>query len=50
MLRPSMQTLKHMVVNFYDIDIDGVDFDPLFGIPSELEDMRNNNIIETIEI
>ena len=43
-----MQTLKHMVLNFYDVD--GVDFDPLFGIPSELEDMRNNNIIEIIEV
>ena len=46
-----MQTLKHIVV---DIIIDDVDVDvgvhPLFGIPSELEDMRNKNIIETIEI
>ena len=47
MLRPSMQTLKHIVVN---IDVDGDDVDPLFGIPSELEDMRTKNIIETVTI
>ena len=48
-LRPSMQTLKHILVHIYDV---GVDSDPLLGIPSELEDMRNNNnnTIETIEI
>jgi hypothetical protein len=43
-----MQTLKHIVVNFYDIDY--VDDDALFGIPSEFEDMRTKNIIETITI
>jgi hypothetical protein len=47
MLRPSMQTLKHIVVN---ICVDDVDVDPLFGIPSELDDMRSKNIIETVTI
>jgi hypothetical protein len=47
MLRPSMQTLKHIVVN---IHVDDDDVDPLFGIPSELEDMRTKNIIETVTI
>ena len=47
MLRPSMQTLKHIVV---DTEVDDVNDDPLFGIPSELEDMRTNNIVETITI
>ena len=47
MLRPSMQTLKHIVVN---VEVDDADVDPLFGIPSELEDMRTKNIIETITI
>ncbi|KIM42257.1 hypothetical protein M413DRAFT_129962 [Hebeloma cylindrosporum] len=47
MLRPSMQTLKHIVVNF---DIYGVDADPLIGIPSDLEDMRTRNIIESVTI
>jgi hypothetical protein len=42
-----MRNLKHLVVDIYD---DDDDFNPLFGIPSELEDMRNNNIIEIIEI
>ena len=42
-----MQTLKHIVVIMY---IDGVDVDPLFGIPSELEEIRTINIIETITI
>ena len=46
-LRPLLQTLKHIVLN---IEVDGVDFDHLFGIPSELEDMRTKNIIETIDI
>jgi hypothetical protein len=47
MLRPSMLTLKHIVVNIYIVD----DFDdPLFGIPSELEDVRSKNIIETVTI
>ena len=47
MLRPSMQTLKHIVVN---IHVDKLDDDFLFGIPSELEDMRTENIIETVVI
>ena len=47
MLRPSMQTLEHIVLL---IEVDGVDVDPLYGIPSELEDMRSKNIIETITI
>jgi hypothetical protein len=42
-----MQTLKHIVVEFY---VDGDDVDPLFGIPSELEEMRSKNIIETVTI
>ena len=42
-----MQTLKHIVVN---IDVDDVDNDPMFGIPSELEDMRTRNVIETVTI
>jgi hypothetical protein len=40
-----MQTLKHIVVNIY---VDDIDVDPLFGIPSELDGMRNKNIIETV--
>ena len=40
-----MQTLKHIVVNI--LHMDG---DPLFGIPSEFEDMRSKNIIETVTI
>ncbi|KIM43743.1 hypothetical protein M413DRAFT_443647 [Hebeloma cylindrosporum] len=47
MLRPSMQPLKHIKVN---VVVDDDDQDPLFGIPSELEDMRIKNIIETITI
>ena len=47
MLRPSMQTLKHIAVK---IDVDSDDVDPLLGIPSELENMRSKNIIETITI
>ena len=47
MLRPSMQTLKHIAVG---IIVDDVDNDPLFGIPSELEDMRTKNVIETVTI
>ena len=42
-----MQTLKHIVVNIY---VDVVDVDPLYGIPSELEDIRTKNIIETVTI
>ena len=46
-----MQTLNHIrvLVHIYDVD-GGDDFNPLFSITSELEDMRNNSIIETIEI
>ena len=47
MVRPSMPTLKRITL---DIEVDDVDVDPLFGIPSELEDMRAKNIIETIDI
>ena len=47
LLRPSIQTLKHIVI---DVDVDIDDVDPLFGIPSELEEMRSNNIIETVTI
>ena len=47
MLRPSMQTLKHIVVDF---EVDDEDLDPLSGIPSEFEEMRSKNIIETITI
>ena len=41
-----MQTLKHIVVNFHDVDGDT----PLLRIPSEFEDMRTKNIIETVTI
>ena len=41
-----MQTLKHIVV---DIDV-YFDVDALFGIPSDLEEMRTKNIIETITL
>ena len=47
MLRPSMQTLKHIVVN---TEVNDDEVDPLFGIPSELEDMRTKNVIETVTI
>ena len=48
LLRPSMQTLKHIVI---DVDVDDDDVDPLFGIPFELEEIRSNtNIIETVAI
>ena len=47
MLRPSMQTLKHIAVDFCDVEVDN---DPFFGIPSEFEDMCNRNIIETVTI
>ena len=47
LLRPSIQTLKHIVI---DVDVDIDDVDPLFGIPSELEEMRSKNIIETVTI
>ena len=42
-----MQTLKHIVVHFYDVEVDD---DPFFGIPSEFEDMCTKNVIETVTI
>ena len=42
-----MQSLRHIVVNIHVVD-DGDDF--LLGIPSEFEDMRTKNTIETITI
>jgi hypothetical protein len=48
MLRPSMQTLRHIqdvVLLVSDITVD-----PLLSIPSELADMRTKNIIESITI
>ena len=47
MLRPSIQTLKNLVVNIHVLE-DGDD--SLLGIPSEFEDMRTKNIIETVTI
>jgi len=47
MLRPTMHTLKHIVI-FISTDDD--DDDPLFGIPSDLEDMRSKNVIESVTI
>ncbi|KAF8966544.1 hypothetical protein BDZ97DRAFT_2073981 [Flammula alnicola] len=48
MLRPSMQTLKHVDMA---IHVNDADDDPLASLPSELEDMCNNkNIIENISI
>ena len=47
MLRPSIQTLKNVVVN---IIVDDDDVDPLIGISSELEDMRTKNILETLTV
>ena len=48
-LQPSMQTLKHITVNIYVDEFDR-DVDLLFGIPSEFEDVRTKNIIETVTI
>ena len=42
-----MQTLRHIVVNIIVVD-DGDD--SVLGIPSEFEDMRTKNIIETVTI
>ena len=42
-----MQTLRHL---YMAIDVDDLNLNPLAGIPSELEDMRNKNIIEIITI
>ena len=47
MLRPSMKTLKHIVIC---IHINDDDEDPLSGIHSELEEMSTKNIIETVTI
>ena len=47
MLRPSMQTLKHISVIIYVNDDND---NPLFDILSEFEYMRSKNIIETIAI
>ena len=47
MLRPSMQTLKHIVVMIHVFE-DGDH--PLLCISSELEEMRNNNVIETVTV
>jgi hypothetical protein len=48
MLKPSMQTLKNIVLT---IHVDDEDVDPLFGIPSDFEVMRTKNmIIETVTI
>ena len=49
MLRPSMQTLKHIVVDIHGDSVNH-DWSPLLGIPSEFEDMRNKNSIETVTI
>ena len=43
-----MQTLKHIVLDLRDSY--NFDVDALFGIPYELDVMRNKNIIETIGI
>ena len=42
-----MQTLKHIVVGTYVYEDD---VDPLLGLSSELEEMRNRNVIETVII
>lgn len=47
MLRPSMQTLKHIAVT---VHVNDHFADPLFEIPAELEDMRTANIVESIAI
>ena len=47
MLRPSMQTLKHLVVNIHVVDAGD---DSLHRITSEFEDMRTKKIIETVTI
>jgi len=47
MLRPSMQTLKHIVMTTYVGEV--ADY-PLFGFSSDLEDIRSKNVIESITI
>ena len=42
-----MQTLKHIVLNMHFV---GPDDHSLYDLPSEFEDMRNKNIIETVTI
>ena len=42
-----MQTLKHLRIAIF---VNDIYFDPLANIPSELEDMCNNSVIETIII
>ena len=42
-----MQTLGHLCISTY---VDGIDVHPLASIPSELDHMRNKNIIENITI
>jgi hypothetical protein len=49
MLRPSMQTLKHIAVIIINLNVDVGD-GLLFGIPSDFEDMSTKNIIETVTI
>ena len=50
MLRPFTQTLKHIVLDIGLCELEDVDFDPLYGIPSQLLDLCTDNIIETIDI
>ena len=47
MLRPPMQTLKHIVLN---INVNEADEDPLYSIPFEFEEMRIKNVIETVTV
>ena len=47
MLRPPMQTLKHIVLN---INVNEADEDPLYNIPFEFEGMRIKNVIETVTV
>ena len=47
MLKPSLETLKHIIV---EVDVYDDEVDPLFGIPSDLEEMRAKNVIETLTI
>ena len=47
MLRPSMQTLKHISLI---VSVHFLEGDPLCAIPSDLEVMRNDNVIESVNI
>ena len=49
MLQPSMQTLKHIIVDIYGNDHFNDD-DLLSGFLSVFEDMRTKNIIETVTV